>query len=151
MERPEAMDAGSIILTGLDKETVLSSLDVVIDQHNIGMAKEKPNDYEVKNTSWRILNLILGTENLVINGIPFLSSKIDAYFKPISFDNNPVYNGSNYLKEAIESALGQTYKNIEILVINDGSEDNELTHNLAILLVKKLNIFIKKMVELLVP
>ena len=36
----------------------------------------------------------------------------------------PVYNGSNYLKEAIESALHQTYKNIEILVINDGSTDN---------------------------
>lgn len=64
MERPEAMDAGSIILTGLDKETVLTSLDIVIDQHNIGMAKEKPNDYEVKNTSWRILNLILGTSKL---------------------------------------------------------------------------------------
>ncbi|MCL1999468.1 MAG: glycosyltransferase [Turicibacter sp.] len=36
----------------------------------------------------------------------------------------PVYNGSNYLKEAIDSALAQTYKNIEILVINDGSTDN---------------------------
>ena len=32
----------------------------------------------------------------------------------------PVYNGSNYLAEAIDSALAQTYKNIEILVINDG-------------------------------
>ena len=35
----------------------------------------------------------------------------------------PVYNGKNYLKEAIDSALAQTYKNIEILVINDGSTD----------------------------
>ena len=35
----------------------------------------------------------------------------------------PVYNGSNYLKEAIESALAQTYDNVEVLVVNDGSND----------------------------
>lgn len=36
----------------------------------------------------------------------------------------PVYNGSNFIREAIDSALNQTYKNIEVLVINDGSTDN---------------------------
>lgn len=36
----------------------------------------------------------------------------------------PVYNGENYLKEAIDSALAQTYTNTEIIVINDGSKDN---------------------------
>jgi glycosyltransferase involved in cell wall biosynthesis len=36
----------------------------------------------------------------------------------------PVYNGSNYLRKAIDSALSQTYKNIEILIINDGSNDS---------------------------
>jgi len=35
----------------------------------------------------------------------------------------PVYNGSNYLREAIDSALAQTYKNTEVIVINDGSKD----------------------------
>lgn len=35
----------------------------------------------------------------------------------------PVYNGEDYLDEAIRSALSQTYKNIEILVVNDGSMD----------------------------
>jgi glycosyltransferase involved in cell wall biosynthesis len=36
----------------------------------------------------------------------------------------PVYNGSQYLSAAIESALAQTYKNFELLIVNDGSTDN---------------------------
>jgi len=44
----------------------------------------------------------------------------------------PVYNGSDYLGEAIDSALAQTYPNVEILVINDGSGDNGATRNIAL-------------------
>ncbi len=44
----------------------------------------------------------------------------------------PVYNGSNYLREAVESALAQTYRNIEILVVNDGSRDDGKTREVAL-------------------
>ena len=64
MERPEALDSGSIILTGIDKEVVLKSIDVVIDQHSIEFACSDPIEYKVTNTSWRILKLILGTSKL---------------------------------------------------------------------------------------
>ncbi|NBD26700.1 glycosyltransferase [Paenibacillus glycinis] len=44
----------------------------------------------------------------------------------------PVYNGANYMREAIDSALAQTYKNIEVMVVNDGSSDNGETERIAL-------------------
>lgn len=56
----------------------------------------------------------------------------------------PVYNGSNYLREAIESALSQTYKNTEVIVVNDGSKDDEETDAIALSYGEKIRYFIKE-------
>jgi len=37
-----------------------------------------------------------------------------------------VYNGEQHLNNAIESILEQSYKNLEIIIINDGSKDKSL-------------------------
>jgi len=54
----------------------------------------------------------------------------------------PVYNGANYMREAIDSALTQTYKNIEVIVVNDGSTD--ITEEIALSYGNKIKYFYKE-------
>lgn len=38
----------------------------------------------------------------------------------------PIYNSEKFLKKCLDSLINQTYKNIEIVCVNDGSKDNSL-------------------------
>ncbi len=64
MERPESQDAGTIILTGLDTDTVLSSIEIAIKEHEPENYKNIATDYQVDNTSMRVLKLIVGNAKL---------------------------------------------------------------------------------------
>ena len=64
MERPEAQDAGTIILTGFDKDVVLASAETVITEHKAGKYPGIPPEYTIPNTSWRVLKLIMGNARL---------------------------------------------------------------------------------------
>jgi hypothetical protein len=63
-------------------------------------------------------------------------------FHPLVSIVIPVYNGSDYLCEAIDSALKQTYDNIEVIVVNDGSTDD--TNQIAMSYGHRIRYFVKE-------
>jgi UDP-N-acetylglucosamine 2-epimerase len=64
IERPEAIDVGCLIMTGLDCDTIINSVDAVTKMFNERLTLSKdspiPDDYCIKNTSERVISLILG-------------------------------------------------------------------------------------------
>ena len=72
-----------------------------------------------------------------------MSCKEDIY-NPLVSIVIPVYNGSNYLSEAIDSALAQTYDNVEVIVVNDGSPDDGKTEEIALSYGDKIRYFCKE-------
>jgi UDP-N-acetylglucosamine 2-epimerase len=64
MERPEAQDTGTIILTGFEPEQVLDSIALTIREHDQRTYTRIPDDYSITDTSWRVLKLIQGNTGL---------------------------------------------------------------------------------------
>lgn len=64
MERPEAQDAGTIILTGFEPQTVLDAVALTIREHSQRKYTRIADDYTISDTSWRVLKLILGNAGL---------------------------------------------------------------------------------------
>lgn len=68
IERPEALDTGCIVMTGIDPETILSSIHAVTQMFDARRQSSEmqpvPDDYCISNTSERVVSLILGTAKL---------------------------------------------------------------------------------------
>ncbi|MCD4600036.1 glycosyltransferase family 2 protein [Proteus mirabilis] len=52
----------------------------------------------------------------------------------------PAYNAKKYLERAVNSVLNQSYKNVEVIIINDGSSDDTLS------IIKKLSVLHKEII-----
>jgi UDP-N-acetylglucosamine 2-epimerase (non-hydrolysing) len=64
LERPEAMDTGSIIITGLDSAMIAAGVRLAIQDREVHRVPPVPIDYQIDNTSQRVVRLILGTAKL---------------------------------------------------------------------------------------
>jgi glycosyltransferase involved in cell wall biosynthesis len=60
----------------------------------------------------------------------------------------PCYNQAQYLSQAIESALGQDYPNVEVIVIDDGSTDN--SYEVAMSHLKKIEYVYQATIDALI-
>jgi len=64
MERPEAQDAGTIVLSGFDTDSVAGSIEIGMNEKKDKIPKTIPPEYQVPDTSWRVMKLILGLSHL---------------------------------------------------------------------------------------
>jgi UDP-N-acetyl-L-fucosamine synthase len=64
MERPEAQDTGTIILAGFEPDIVLQSIDFIIEENRKIKPATIPFEYQIKDTSERVVKLILGSTKL---------------------------------------------------------------------------------------
>ena len=64
IERPEAIDTGVLVLTGVDPATIQNAVELVVAQNAADQTPEVPPEYRVENCSQRVVRLILGTAKL---------------------------------------------------------------------------------------
>ncbi len=58
-ERPEGMDEGTLVMCGLKAEHVLDSIEIVLEQRQVGMKFRPSPDYEPDNVSSKVVRIIL--------------------------------------------------------------------------------------------
>ena len=58
-ERPEGMDEGTLIMSGLDQNRIIESINVVSDQYNNKIIPKTVDDYNVDNVSQKVVKIIL--------------------------------------------------------------------------------------------
>ncbi len=136
----EALACGAVVVTS----DIRPMNEYIVDSENGLLVKE----YENPQSLGTVLKRACTDENLRANLKKnarksvecFEAGKIDGleagYYQKVlemkenkSFDPRvtivfPTFNGSTYIRQAIESCLNQTYRHIELIVIDDGSTDN---------------------------
>ena len=68
-ERPEGMDKGTLIMSGVEKKRILESIDIIIKQYDDNIIPEIVDDYNVDNVSSKVVKIILSYIDYVNNTV----------------------------------------------------------------------------------
>ena len=68
-ERPEGMDKGTLIMSGVEKIRILESIDIIIKQYDDNIMPEIVDDYNVDNVSSKVVKIILSYIDYVNNTV----------------------------------------------------------------------------------
>lgn len=64
-ERPEGMDEGVLVMSGLNPERILQAVAVAVAQREAGITPMVPPDYDVDQVSWKVAKVICGYADFV--------------------------------------------------------------------------------------
>jgi UDP-N-acetylglucosamine 2-epimerase len=68
-ERPEGMDKGTLIMSGLEKDRIIESIDVVVKNYKDKVIPEIVDDYNINNVSSKVVKIILSYIDFVNNTV----------------------------------------------------------------------------------
>ena len=68
-ERPEGMDKGTLIMSGLEKNRIIESIDVVVKNYKDKVIPEIVDDYNIDNVSSKVVKIILSYIDFVNNTV----------------------------------------------------------------------------------
>ncbi|MCK4730449.1 MAG: UDP-N-acetylglucosamine 2-epimerase (non-hydrolyzing) [Candidatus Aenigmarchaeota archaeon] len=71
-EKQEVYDTGNVIMTGIDSEIILNSIEIVVDQKKRGVKFLCPENYRDTNVSEKVVRLIIGLSKLIKKKIYYL-------------------------------------------------------------------------------
>ncbi len=65
-ERPEVYDTGNVLLTGLNRDIISNSIDIILNQREGNVDFLCPQDYLDINVSEKVVRLVVGLCKIII-------------------------------------------------------------------------------------
>jgi glycosyltransferase involved in cell wall biosynthesis len=131
---PDEMLFQTFLMNSKFKETVKNDNLRKINWTNASPQIFKIGNFEELNSSLKLFarkfdenddNLILNKMETYLEQQKTLQQNSAVFTTPVSVVM-PVYNGEQYLRESIDSILSQTFRDFELIVVDDGSEDSSV-------------------------